>query len=610
MRQALVAMASGYMPHGYCYLWNPSLVWLHVISDLLTAIAYYSIPLTLFYFVRKRSDLPYPQIFVLFGAFIVSCGTTHLMEIWTLWHSTYWLSGWLKALTAIVSVYTAIELIPIVPEALALPSPAQLEAANRQLAKEVSDRQKTEVSLRESEQRFRHAFDGAAIGMALVSLDGHWLKVNRALCEIVGYAEAELLAMKDIAHPDDLEDVNYVSQMLMGEIRTYQMSKRYIHKEGQVVWVLLNVSLMRDEQGQPLYFISQIQDITARKQAEQALQERESILRSFYDSAPMMMGVVELGDEDIRHVYDNAASAHFFGLTPEAIKGRWASEMGVPLSLRRFWLDHYRQSQDTDQPIHFEYAYTDAETKYLSATVSTIPPDSSNVSRFSYVVEDISDRYQAKEKIEQSLKEKEVLLKEIHHRVKNNLQIIHSLLQLQALSLPVGETIEKFRDAQHRVRAMALIHEQLYGSDNLSKIDLAKYLHRLGRNLFSSYALKRQVKFKADFRHQCLLDIDTAVPCGLIVNELVSNSLKYAFEEQPGEIGIKVTSNSDRNLVLIVWDNGKGLPADFDFAKCKTLGLRLVRNLVKQLRGAIVVKSILGTRFEITLTHRPGDSLI
>ncbi|BAY13181.1 sensor histidine kinase [Calothrix sp. NIES-2098] len=123
----------GFIPHGHCYLWKPGLVVLHILSDSLIALAYFSIPVALLYFVRKREDLPFKSILLLFGAFIVSCGTTHLMEIWTLWHPTYWLSGLIKAITAFISIYTAIVLLPIIPQALALPSPKQLETANNQL---------------------------------------------------------------------------------------------------------------------------------------------------------------------------------------------------------------------------------------------------------------------------------------------------------------------------------------------------------------------------------------------------------------------------------------------------------------------------------------------
>jgi hypothetical protein len=121
--------SEAFIPHGHCYLWKTELVWLHIVSDASIALAYYSIPVALIYFVRKRNDLPFNWIFWLFGAFIVACGTTQLMEIWTLWHPTYWLSGLLKAITAFVSIYTALALIPWVPKALALPSPTQLEKA-------------------------------------------------------------------------------------------------------------------------------------------------------------------------------------------------------------------------------------------------------------------------------------------------------------------------------------------------------------------------------------------------------------------------------------------------------------------------------------------------
>lgn len=141
-----------FIPHGHCYLWQPELVWLHILSDSLIALAYYSIPITLVYFVRQRQDLPFNWIFLLFGTFIVACGTTHLMEIWTLWHPTYWLSGFIKAMTAMASVYTALELVPLVPKALALPSPAQLEVTNRELQHQVRERQRAESALQSTNE--------------------------------------------------------------------------------------------------------------------------------------------------------------------------------------------------------------------------------------------------------------------------------------------------------------------------------------------------------------------------------------------------------------------------------------------------------------------------
>jgi PAS domain S-box-containing protein len=153
-----------------------------------------------------------------------------------------------------------------------------LADANTLLKDEMRERARAQRALQESETHFRNAFDFATIGMALVSVEGRWLQVNRALCQIIGYSESELLALKfqDVTHPDDLDaDLQYLKQMRDGEIQTYQMEKRYLHKHGHVVWVLLSVSLVRDEDENPVHFISQIQDIGGRKRAEAAMRESD-----------------------------------------------------------------------------------------------------------------------------------------------------------------------------------------------------------------------------------------------------------------------------------------------------------------------------------------------
>jgi PAS domain S-box-containing protein len=255
--------SDGFMPHGMCYQWDPVVIWLHVISDSLITVAYFSIPISLVYFVRKRKDLQFSWIFLCFAVFIIACGTTHLMEIWNIWHPLYWLSGGIKAVTAASSIITAILLVRLIPQALSL-LPSTIER------KEIAE------ALRVSEERFSTAFEHAPVGMALVSLDGRWLKVNQALCDSIGYSAEELSGktFQDITHPDDLEaDLAKVYQLLDGEISSYKMEKRYFHKEGRVVWALLAVSLLRDKQNKPLYFISQIEDISEFKQAMVRQQE-------------------------------------------------------------------------------------------------------------------------------------------------------------------------------------------------------------------------------------------------------------------------------------------------------------------------------------------------
>lgn len=214
---------------------------------------------------------------------------------------------------------------------------------------------------------------------------------------------------------------------------------------------------------------------------------------------------------------------------------------------------------------------------------------------------EISERKQAEEQIKASLKEKEVLLKEIHHRVKNNLQIISSLLKLQSHSIKDVQTLDIFKESQSRIRTMALIHENLYQSNDLSKINLSEYINKLVVNLFRSYQTNSSVIKPTINIDDVFLEIDVAVPCGLIVNELVSNSLKYAFPSGgEGEIWIEIFSDDKHNLVLIVKDNGVGLPKKFDLVSTKTLGLQLVNNLVEQIEGTVKNNSKSGTEFRIT----------
>ncbi|MEN9260051.1 MAG: HAMP domain-containing sensor histidine kinase [Thermostichus sp. HHBFW_bins_43] len=147
------------MPHGQCYLWEQDLLWLHAIADSLISLAYFSIPLLLIYFIRQRQDVPFRRIFALFSLFIISCGLTHLMGVWTLWHPAYWVSGWLKVVTALVSLYTAVQLIPTVPKALSLPSPTALAEINQALAREIQERQEAERQIRQLNDRLQSQVD-------------------------------------------------------------------------------------------------------------------------------------------------------------------------------------------------------------------------------------------------------------------------------------------------------------------------------------------------------------------------------------------------------------------------------------------------------------------
>jgi len=220
---------------------------------------------------------------------------------------------------------------------------------------------------------------------------------------------------------------------------------------------------------------------------------------------------------------------------------------------------------------------------------------------YTVILRDVTDRVVAEEKIRTSLREKEALLKEIHHRVKNNLQVVSSLLGLQSRVVTDEQTRKMFQESQNRIHSMALLHESLYQSSNLSKIDFPVYIRQLAAHLFHSYGVgPERIHLRTDL-DKLYLNLDAAVPCGLIINELISNSLKYAFPDgRTGEIRVELHEYSDQMARLIVADDGVGLSSDIDWETARTLGLRLVRTLAEQLGARIELKTNAGTEVQLT----------
>jgi PAS domain S-box-containing protein len=268
---------SPFIPHGHCYLWKPELVWLHVASDSLIALSYYSIPLTLVYFVRKRRDLPFDWIFLLFSAFIIACGTTHLMAVWTLWYPTYWVSGFVKLVTAGISAYTAIQLVSLIPQALALPSPAQLEEKNHQLAKEIRDRITAESQLQLAHQQLQFHIENSPLAVVEWNDQFQIQRWSPRAERIFGWQAGETLGRHpfdwSFVFADDIDGVTCaINRLLDGsEGRSVYHNRNYT-KAGEVLHCEWYNSVLRDESGQLISILSLALDVTEREQAAAAIE--------------------------------------------------------------------------------------------------------------------------------------------------------------------------------------------------------------------------------------------------------------------------------------------------------------------------------------------------
>jgi two-component sensor histidine kinase/HPt (histidine-containing phosphotransfer) domain-containing protein len=230
--------------------------------------------------------------------------------------------------------------------------------------------------------------------------------------------------------------------------------------------------------------------------------------------------------------------------------------------------------------------------------------------RLAEVLERAAEKEQLNNRLAQALADREVLLKEVHHRVKNNLQVVCSMLGMQADTLDDSTAVSALQNSQNRVQSMAIVHEMLYGSGTLSDIDFTEYTHRLLAELAASFGVDpSMVRLRAD-PAALRIDLDHAIPCGLILNELITNSLKYGFREGRGHVEVALRACAPGRLLLSVEDGGDGLPAGLDISKTRSLGLRIVHILVKQLSGELTVNSDRGARFEVTfplkLESRPA----
>ncbi|MDJ1174852.1 PAS domain-containing sensor histidine kinase [Roseofilum capinflatum] len=483
-------------------------------------------------------------------------------------------------------------------------------------------------ALRDSEERFRHLVENLnevfwlmdIENQAVIYVSPSYEKVWGQSCESLYENPQSWLS---VIHPQESDRIQ--ATLPAQRHGPWEQEYRILHPSGVTRWVRTRCFPVRHPAGDRTYRLASIsEDITERKQTQVALERSISLLQATLDSTAD--GILVLNREG-NILNFNQQYVQMWRIPPKILSSRDSQLVNA------FLLDQMRYPEDFINFINQDYQnpaeihqniielIDDRIIELISRPYELSGQIRGRVHCFSDVTtqrkaaesleslnEDLESRVNKRtaqlrhlnEQLQLSVQEKETLLKELHHRVKNNLQVIASLLRLQSSYVQNPQDRELFKDSENRVRSMSLIHEKLYRSQEMGEINAQDYLYTVVNNLISSYGISSQ-RIKMDFNLEPIaLDVDTAIPCGLIVNELISNCFKYAFSEDSlGIIKVEFTSQENHTVHLVVADNGRGLPEGFDLEEIDSLGLQLVQNLVEQLEGNLTLIGNEGTQIAI-----------
>ncbi|OPY26500.1 MAG: aerobic respiration control sensor protein ArcB [Methanobacterium sp. PtaU1.Bin242] len=456
------------------------------------------------------------------------------------------------------------------------------------------ERKRLFQSIKEREERLKIITDNMQDIVGQIDVRGNFTYISPSIEKILGY-EVEDYIGRPFFELDKLKNVILNPKF---SLTPYKAEFKVKSKDGPFVWLECIGSPLLDDNNQSVGGIFSARDVTERKKAEIALHESEVKFRTILESSPDSITVTDLNMNIIE--CNRATIDMYHASSKEEIMGLNASELIEPNDIPKL-AKIVGQTLSKMESVTFELNLYKRDGTIFPAELSgNVIVDTSGIPvAFVAITKDITQRKMAEEQIKQSLKEKEMLLKEIHHRVKNNLMIISSLLNLQSQYIKDKASLDIFKESQNRARSMALIHERLYQSTDLKRIDFGDYIRTLTNELFRTFLANPElINLKIDVE-DIFLDINTAIPLGLIVNELVTNSFKHAFPKGKSGTIIVDFHSEDEKFILAVCDDGIGFPQSLDFKNTDSLGLQLVNRLTDQIDGEIELNRSKGTEFKV-----------
>jgi len=483
------------------------------------------------------------------------------------------------------------------------------------VAADITEHKQAQEALRESEELLKEM--GRIGQMGGFEFDastgkGRWTEEVPLIHDLEPTAPIDVTTGLNYYYGGSRPRIETAVRAAMEQAQPYDLELEILTAKGIRKWVR-TIGHPVVENGKVARVRGSLQDITERKRTQEALQESEALYRSLFNSMDEGFCIIEVifDDDgkpvDYRFLEVNAAFERQTGL--HDVVGKRIRELAP--SNETYWFEIYGKIALTGEPAHFENEAKALNRCYEVRAYRVAVPELRQVA---IVFSDISGRKRAEEALLATVEEKTALLKEVHHRVKNNLQIVSSLLNLQARKVKNESALETLGETQGRIRAMALLHETLYREGNATGVNCKVYFNHLCAHLCRAYEqMTERIRVTVDVVPVGLeLDVDVAIPCGLIVNELVTNSFKHAFPDgRSGEITVTLHTVDDGQVILAVVDDGIGLQAGRDYQQSATLGTQLVTGLAKQISATLEVQSDHGTMVQVSFVHtgkgRPAE---
>lgn len=444
--------------------------------------------------------------------------------------------------------------------------------------------------------------DFSFLKRGVLSFNGSWEKISPSLSSFLGYSESELLLIKfsHISHPDDLSSFR---EFIADPDKDHaEFDQRLIHKDGKILWAKVNAVKVRDESGVPARIAIVFTDITEYKNSDEQLEQQLELIQHFltwHDTVEQSpLPIVISVDKIIK--FANQSFLKIYGLEDkeDLVEKKLTDFMDFKSIENGSGLP--QQNYGEEKSMVSSQIVINPNGEELSFKAHSVPIKFREKEAVQTILYDVTEFKNRENQIIQSLEEKQVLLKEIHHRVKNNMAVISGLLELQAMKISDDRLRGLLKQSQLRVSSMAMVHEKLYQTENFSDISFDEYIQELVNTIKKTVDISTN-KISIEFNLEPIgMNINQAIPTALIINELVVNSYKHAFEDgESGRIGIAIAQNNGQ-VQVIVDDNGKGLSEDFDIKSQNSLGTNLIKTLANQLNAEMSYHSENGTRFDMS----------